>query len=333
MPTSIERAKEITEYSKANGDDATCQKYSLSLSTLDRYKRISNAKAKIVKDDKKMGEFNWREWVPHLQERQKLHEKASWSQDSASITIETTFPCIVFKPIADNHLGDIGCEYDRFLDFTDNLVSIPYLYTALLGDDTDNFVSFKSQLAMLQQIMTPEEQDEFLESWLNEISHKVIFASHGNHSEFEEKVSARNSVKKLLNRNVVYFNGIGVCNLQINQQQYRIVATHKTRYNSSFNKTHGLKQLARKDIPDADIYLSGHIHDPSMEWSFERGLYQLFMVLGTIKNNDGFGKRYFSYFSARKDGAIVLDSTIHRVIPFPCLEDALEYAEMKNAEK
>lgn len=328
MPAGKERVSEISKYIELYGEEAAILEYNLQASTIKRYRRFYNAVEKTV--DKKIGEFNWREWLPNITERQRLHEKASWSQDSANITINTDFPCIVYKPLADNHIGDIGCDYNRLLELTDLVKSIPYLYISLTGDDTDNFVSFKNQLPMLSQILSPEEQDEFLLSWLEELKDKILFSGWGNHQEFEEKVSARSSVKNILNRNLVYFNGIGICNLQLNAQKYKIVSTHTTRYSSSFNKTHGLKQLARKDIPDADIYIAGHIHDPAQEYTYERGVFQLFMVLGSLKMNDGYSKRWFSYFTAQKDGAVVLDTQQHRFIPYPCLEDALEYAKLRN---
>lgn len=285
----------------------------------------------IIDDDKKVGEFNWREWADLLTKRQELHEKSSWSQDSATIKIVTPYRYIVYKPMADMHIGDMGTSYASLIDFTDKVLSIPYLYLSLSGDETDDFVSFKNQLAVLQQILNPEEQDNFLESWLLEIVSRILFSGWGNHAEFEERSSGKNAVKKILARNVIYFNGIGVCNIILNDQKYKIATTHKTRYNSSFNKTHGLKQLARRDIPDADIYISAHTHDPDFEWSFERGLEQWFIVLGTIKRNDGYAKRYFSYFSARKDAAVVLDTQSHKSIVFPCLDDALEFTAVGNA--
>jgi predicted phosphodiesterase len=327
---SKQKAQEVMEFAKEHGIEQAMEAYNITAGTFERYSRIAKSQTEIVSTDKKEGIFNWREWNDLLEIRQKLHEKASWSQENAVVKIETKYPFLVYKPLSDLHIGDIGTDYNRFKEITEAIVKIPYLYVSLLGDETDTFVSFKNQLAMLSQILSPEEQDEFVESWIEEIGHKLLYSTWGNHAEFEEKVSARNTLKKILNRNTVYFNGIGVCNLQLNDTTYKIVATHKTRYNSSFNKTHGLKQLARKDIPDADIYLSGHIHDPSYEVSFERGLYQLFMVMGTIKNNDGFGKRYFSYFSAKKDGAIILDTQQKRVIPMPSLEDALEFAAAAN---
>lgn len=585
-------------------------------------------------------------------ERQQLHEKASFSQDKAELHLRTVYRYIVWKHIADTHLGDIGSDYGYFKDVSDQVLSIPYLYISLGGDPEDDFISFKNQLPIVQQILSPAEQDEFLESWLDEIYPKLLFANWGNHcitpdynvltkrgwlkyneliasdeilsydvgknkcvwdkinhiiinniddniveystrgfkfsgttnhrmlgqkawdrkngnykyyladelsndifyikssaafgssdypisdnilrlsgwmitdgciynssggipdyriyqskphfkieailksmgysysirtrnkkidiicgkklikpplpqneirllidsardffqymptkdiqawmyllsdrqfdifissvidgdgsshgpnsatiygtnlflsklqglcvmhgyrallstnnrgnsvlnitktdstiinikkhksyshysglvwclnvplsnfmvrkngtayftgnSEFEERVSGRNTAKKILAKRTVYFNGIGVCLLYINDICYKIVVTHKTRYNSSFNKTHGLKQLARREIPDADVYLAEHTHDPAYEVSFERGMFQVYAVTGSIKVNDGYAKRYFSYFSTEQDVAFVLDSKKHRIIPFPCLEDALDFAKMGN---
>lgn len=284
----------------------------------------------LVREDKKEGVTDWREIATHLQETQRLHEKASWSQDQGIIRIDNPPPVIVFKPLSDAHLGSIGTDYASFVDFSDSVLSIPYLYTALLGDETDNFVSFKNQLAVVQQILSPEKQDEFVESWLVEMTVKILFAIWGNHGEFDERVSGKNPLKKILNRKVTYFNGIGICHLKVGEQTYKIVATHKTRYNSSFNKTHGLKQLARKDIPDADLYMAGHDHDPAYENSYERGMEQWFVKFGTLKKNDGFGKRYFSFFCAQRDAAITLDSRTHKILVWPSLEDALHYAEQEN---
>lgn len=326
--TSKTRICEMTEYAKEHGDAAAREHYSVTAATLDRVKRYARASEMPPKlDDKKVSEFRWREWVEHLKKRQELSARASSCQDRAVVEISTDQPYIVFKPIADMHLGSLGLNFDRFTDMTDKILSTPHLYFALLGDDEDNFVSFKNQLPMLSQALSPTEQDMFLESWLEEVQDKLLFATWGNHGAFEEKVSGRNTAKRILSKNTVYFNGIGVCHLRVNEQEYTVVATHTTRFSSSFNKTHGLKQLARRDIPSADIYLAGHIHEPAFEVSFERGRDQLFMVLGSLKEHDSHAKQYYSYFSSSKDGAIVLGAEEHRVLPFASLTDALEFCE------
>ena len=289
-----------------------------------------------IKSDKKMGETNWLEISETLVRKQEIHEKASWSQNKATIEIKTELPYIIFDPLADTHIGAIGCNYESLKAITMGIVNNPFIYTALIGDVTDNFVSFKNQLPVLTQLLSPDEQDDFVVSWLNTLLPKLLFSTWGNHEEFEERATGRNAIKKLLNRNAVYYNGIGVCILKLNGVEYKIAATHRTRFNSSFNKTHGLKQLARRDIPDADIYISAHTHDPSIEVTWERGLQQTFMVLDSFKENDGYAKRNFSYWTNRQSNCVVLNTRKKEVIPFKCLDEALyyvRYEEPKSNQK
>ena len=283
---------------------------------------------KFFVEDKKEPIFKWRDWSKHLKEGQILHELSSYSQDICNIKINTDKKYIVYQPLSDIHIGSIGCNYGALEDFTNEIVNRKNLYFSTHGDHIDGFFQFKNMLAVHQMQLSPEEQIRFVESWVEEVRHKFLFSTWGNHEEMEEKNTGLNSVKRILGKRLVYFNGIGVAKIKVNDIEYTVAATHKTRFNSSFNKTHGLKQLARKDIPDADIYLSGHTHDPSFEYSFERGLWQLFVVLGSLKGNDGFGKRYFSYHSTQQMTAIVLNSQTKEFIPFLTLEQAIKFAEI-----
>lgn len=347
----IIQAKKIKDMISTQGFDATQATLGISDRTWRRYraeiaKLIPDAvvskvlcpldkidKFVEVAQDKKKSSVNWREWVQNMKDHQELHNAASSYQKSANPRIVTNFRYLVLKPLADAHLGNMGVNYDRLSDFTDSLLRIPYLYCCLLGDDTDNFVSFKNQLPVVSQLISPQEQMWFLESWLGEIAPKILFSCWGNHAEFSERSAGVNPVASILSKNVVYFNGIGHCRINLNEVEYDIVATHCTRYGSSFNLCHGLKQMARKDAPDADIYLSAHVHQPDFEVSFERGRTQLFMVMGSLKEHDAYSERYFSYFSSREDYAIVLDTFEHRVIPMIRLRDALEFAEAGNKER
>ena len=40
-----------------------------------------------IRSDKKIGELNWREMVPAMEELQRLKKKASWSQDELTIEL------------------------------------------------------------------------------------------------------------------------------------------------------------------------------------------------------------------------------------------------------
>lgn len=288
-------------------------------------------KVSVVPIDKKEGEFNWREWGDHLDEGQKLATKARWTQKSGEVRIPSSiYDVIVIKPLADTHFGSMGVDYPSFASFTDGVLNIPYLYIALVGDMTDNFAGFKSVMPVLAQGMPPAQQDKFLASWLEEIANKVLFACWGNHEEFEERSTGRNTVKDILAKSVIYFDGIGVANVKLGDETYRIAITHKTRNHSSINLTHGLKWMARRDFPDADLYLAGDKHDPAIEISQMAGKEKIYMLMGTLKKHDSYGERYFSYFSAQRDGAITINRRTHDIRAHACLEHALEYAKLAN---
>lgn len=294
------------------------------------FKRDGAESEAVVPHDKAEGVFDWREWAHHLTEGQALVDKASWSNKSAAVTIPGEYEVVVIKPLADCHFGSMGVDYASLADFTDKIEAIPYLYLCLLGDMTDNFAGFKSVMPVLAQGMSPAQQDRFLESWLESIAHKVLFSCWGNHEEFEERSTGRNTVRGILSKVGVYFDGIGVATIQHGEQSYKIAATHKTRNHSAINLTHGLKWLARRDIPDADAYLAGDRHDPAIEVSPMHGKEKIFMLLGTLKRRDSYGERYFSYFSAIRDGALTVNRRTHDMRAHACLADALEYAELVN---
>ena len=275
--------------------------------------------------DKKIGEVNFREVVSHLQERQRLHDKASYSQSDVHPYLKTKSDKIIILPLSDLHIGALGTDYELLLSFNDFLLKHDSIYTILVGDIADNFVSFKNKLAMHQMILSPEEQDQFVESWIKEIKHKILSAFWGNHEEMEERASGRNAIKRILSHNVPYVNGIGRVKLNINNEEYRICATHKTRYYTSLNMTHGLKRLAQMELPDEDIYIAGDKHVPDMEVAFQRGQRQTFLQLGTLKTEDSYSKRYFSYFTSSAMPCVALDSRKHQVTPFWTLDEAMEY--------
>lgn len=285
----------------------------------------STLNPKTFQANKKTGVTDWREVANHCDARQNLHEKASHSQDYAKIQIKTKKKYIILQPISDVHIGSIGTQYKDFINWTDEILKLDDVYLCSLGDMIDKFSTFKNMLAVHQMILTPEEQDEFLNSWIDETAHKFLFSTWGNHEAMEERASGQNSAKKVYNRKLVYFNGIGIVDLLINGINYKLVASHSTPGNSVFNPSHGMKRIAREMIPDADVYMTGHNHKANIEQSVERDKWQTFLKMGTLKTNDGFTKRYFNYYSDATMPCLVFNTEKKEVIPFRTLNQSLDF--------
>jgi hypothetical protein len=276
-------------------------------------------------DDKKKGITNWREYISLAKQKKKLRKKSSWTQDTGNISIDIKGEWIIVQPLSDTHIGSFATDYEKFEEYTEYLKSEKRLFTCLIGDMTDHFVNFRNMAAVHGQILSPQEQRDVFASWVEEIQDKVLFSTWCNHSEFEEKFTGFNSIKYILERKGIYFNGIGKCNLRVNNAIYQICATHKTRYFSSFNLTHGLLQLARKDVQGMDIYIGGDKHEPALTQAPVGGKITTLIQLGTLKTEDTFSKRYFSYTTNPEMPCFALNSKVKKVVPFTYLRDALEF--------
>jgi len=279
----------------------------------------------MIKSDKKEGITDWKEFLAVAKEKNRLNKKSSWTQTEANITLNTKKDWIIIQPLSDTHIGSMGTDYKKFEEYTEFIKKNSQIYTCLLGDMTDHFVNFRNMAAVHGQVLSPQEQRNVFESWVTEIQDKILFATWCNHSEFEEKQTGFNSIKYILERKAIYFNGIGVCNLKVNNNTYSFCATHKTRYFSSFNITHGLLQLARKDVQGKDIYIGADKHEPGLTQTPVGGKITTLIQLGTLKVDDTYSRRYFSFKTNPEMPCIAVSSKEKRIVPFTYLQDAIDF--------
>ncbi len=280
----------------------------------------------VITDDKKIGSFNYEEAIEQMIKLQEIKRNASSSQQLANINISTKHKKIIGINLADMHLGSFGADYNLFQQYTDLILTHPQVYVFLVGDLTDNFIAFKNQAAIFSQAVSPAMQKMILQGWVEKIQHKILVSTWCNHSEMEEKASGLNAIADVLKAKSLYLDGIGKVNLCINNIVYEIVLTHKTRNFSMFNKTHGLKQLARNDLPLCDLYIAGDRHDPSMETTFLQGKRMTMIQLGSFKTEDAYSRRYFSYSTSPVMPCVVFDTTEHSLTGFWTIDEAIHYA-------
>jgi hypothetical protein len=187
-------------------------------------------------------------------------------------------------------------------------------------------IRLRGVLEVTSQVLTPEMQEAFLESWLEEIQHKAAFATWDNHSIMrQESQSGTSSVKNILSRRTVYHNGIGHSDIKVGKQIYKCAASHKFRGGSMFNRMHAQGRYVRQQASDRELVLMGDIHQAGYMYTEEGGHDACYITGGTLHTNSGYAKRFFSLKTAMHYPCVVLHHDEHKMVPFLTIKDALRY--------
>lgn len=276
--------------------------------------------------DKKVGTFDWREANQAVSHMQKLKKDMSWSQDYATIPLGDGKQPVILMGFGDTHIGAYGCNYQEFERITDEIINTPNLYVALMGDYLEMAIRMRGVLEVTSQVLTPEMQEAYLESWLNDIQHKVAFATWDNHAVMRQESQAGTSnVKNILSRRFVYHNGIGHSDLIVGKQTYKAAASHKFRGGSMFNRMHAQGRYVRQEANDRELVLMGDIHQPGFTYTQDGGQDRVYITGGTLHTNSGYVKRFFSIKTSPYFPCVVLHPDKHQMIPFLSVELALKY--------
>jgi hypothetical protein len=277
-----------------------------------------------IKSDKKRGSFNWREWGDELQGLQKLKRKASDSQDQAYIELGDGKAPIILATLSDLHMGSWGCDYAQLRRLTDEILATPNLYVALLGDYGQYSIKLRSVLEVADNIIPPEQQTQFIESWFEEIWPKVAFATWDNHGvERQEKQAGESGLKRILSKRVVYFNGIGHVTLKVGDQLYHGAVSHCFRGRSMYNPVHGLMRYMRFEGTDRDFAMAGDSHVPGMAKYTDGAKVRVAVNSGSIQTNSGYAKRYFSLVTHPVFPVVKFDARERVMTPYWSVTEAL----------
>jgi hypothetical protein len=288
--------------------------------------KLGEAVEAHIRSDKKKADFKWREWSEHAERTQELYRRASQTQKFARIELGNGKQPVVLLPFSDQHIGGRGVDYKMFRTMTEEIVSTPNLYVALLGDMTEFAIRLRSVAEVCAQIFGPDKQIQFMEDWFKEIKHKVAWCTWENHeTERSEKMAGFSFIKYLVGKEAVYFDGIGHADVHVGKQMYAICATHKFRGNSYLNTAHAGQRYMRMQGVDREIAMMGDIHQPAFNHYYDGPKERLSMVAGTLNVNSLYANRYFSLFTQPRYPCVELDHKEHKFTPFKNLSDWKRY--------
>jgi hypothetical protein len=273
--------------------------------------------------DKKIGDtVGWREYVTLLRSMQEVQHARSWSQDEGNIDFSHIDSPICVLAVSDFHLGSWGTDYDALSRITEEIVETPNLYIVILGDMEQMSIKLRNVLEVSDNAIPPEWQLDFLESWVNDVADKTLFATWDNHSVMrEEAASGRSAYKRLMSRKCIYFNGIGHADLTVGQQTYRIAASHFFRGRSMLNPLHSQMRYMRFEGQDREICMAGDSHVPGIMKYVDGRTTRLAMNVGALQTNSGYAKRFFSLKTHDVMPCFTLHPEKHLFTPFWSLSE------------
>lgn len=277
-----------------------------------------------IRSNKKRGEFHWREWTPTLEKMQELKKKSSYTQDRAVIELGDGSKPVALAPFSDQHMGAWSTNYQALTELTDELLNTPDLYIGLVGDYGQYSIKLRSVLEVSDNLLPPEQQTDFIESWFEDIWHKVAFATWDNHGvERQEKQAGESGLKRLLSRKVVYFNGIGHIDIKVGDQIYKGAVSHRFRGNSFLNPVHACMRYMRFEGIDREFAIMGDTHTPGLAKYADGERFRVAVNTGSIQNNSGFAKRYFSLTTHPVYPILVFHPDKHEMTPFWSIKEWL----------
>jgi hypothetical protein len=272
--------------------------------------------------DKKVGATDWREMSDWVTRGQELRHKGGWSQHHATIQVDTPHDSILLLPFSDAHIGSWGTSYAHLVAFTEEVLAHPQVYIGCVGDLVNLAIKLRGVLEVKDDVLPPEMQHNFFESWLNEIAPKILFAGWGNHDIQREEDGAGASIhKRMLERRVPYFGGIGHVDLHVGAATYRIATTHRFRGSTGINPLAGHKRYCRFEAQDRDIAIGGDLHRPCYESYYDGEKYRIALNCGALQTGSGYAHRFFSLYTIPEYPCVELFANEHRMIVYRSLSD------------
>lgn len=273
--------------------------------------------------------FHWTDMLDAIQVMQDVSDLTRGSQDYGHVEIQSDKPVAVGF-ISDWHMGSWGTDYRKLAEMTRTILATD-LKIAVLGDMVQMSISLRNVLEQADNLLPPRMQMQFLESWLDDLEGRILWATWDNHSvEREEKAVGFSKYAELFKDRTMYHSGIGHIDMAIGAETYKIATSHRFRGNTATTAVGGQIRYMRMEAPDREIVVAGDSHRPAL-YSFYDGAQHRFAVnCGSLQIGSGYAKRFFSLHTKTDMPVLVFYPNEHRVVPFLSMEDWQACGELGN---
>lgn len=268
--------------------------------------------------DKKDGdEVSWREWCDWMESGQELRHEASYSQDAAHIEFPDVTRPICVLPFSDTHMGAWSADVRAFRQMTEEILSEPDLYLLLVGDLAEMAIRLRGVGEVTNQMIPPELQMRFVESWLQEVEPHVLAAVWDNHATTrEEGASGYSRMADMLKRKFIYSDGIQHLDVTVATQTYKLAVSHRFRGASMLDPTYAQKRYMRFEGVDREACIQGDTHVPGMSKYTDGSMTRVAINAGTLHTKSLYARRFFSLYSHPDFPCLQLFPDRHMIVPY-----------------
>lgn len=169
---------------------------------------------------------------------------------------------VTIIPISDIHLGNRGCNIDKFGQILELINDTPDCYTILMGDMAETATKTSVGLGLFEEDFDIADQLKLLKVAFEPLAKqgKILGVLTGNHEMRISYAVKLNPMELLCEQlQVPYLGYQGYISAKVGNQRYHIFASHGASFGTSpTGKISAVRQLSK--IANADIYLSGHTH-------------------------------------------------------------------------
>jgi hypothetical protein len=289
-------------------------------------------KGKITYEDKRdVKAGSVKDYFQALKNINNAVDELDTKQTNATLQIDDD------KPIAvafwgDWHIGAKGVDYNR-LDYDSFLINqTDGLYLIGMGDYKDNANALIHANAVQEGIAQSDMQDLLVKDILCRHDEQLIALIRGCHDDWDKRLSNKDFIQMLCDEtdSINLWHG-GMVNIKIGNQNYKIGARHKYKWESGLNTTNSQRNFIN-DWGICDVVCFAHKHFPDLQHTKRMGRDTVYMRSGSYKVYDEFGQKLAGYEGQHGVPCIILYPNKHEIVPFKSLERGIEYLNVLRKE-
>lgn len=231
-------------------------------------------------------------WSSRFRARQ-----AQWKETSQ---VEKNHVVINFKKdviinfIGDIHAGSPWTDYRRIHQEIEAIANKPNSYVILGGDLVDGYFFNPAQMEQIEQ--TPE-QVAYMQSLIDYLAKekRLLVAFGGDHDGWSKKMGIDPYYDMPQRTGAYYMHGVGYVELNVGDENYRLIGSHRLPGHSMYNNVHPEMRLSR-EVQGGDLYFGCHTHTKGYAQQAIKGYGDNskkvhFLSVGPYKSMDNYSRK------------------------------------------